>query len=185
MRRRQWWWHIGIQEQQQQERHLVLCNSAAPVFGAHLSGWRWRATPPTTMISTLYSSRSVCFELRSKKSSRTWTLPSDLNKVLVIAAHTYCLFINILLSVLLLSLRNKGRRCFDKKKKIVIFFPPDNAIQNIILGAPWFKSSLRLCAYISCSALREVDTSKLLSEILKDPATGMSLLIFMWWVLWY
>ncbi|XP_019420075.1 PREDICTED: 5-formyltetrahydrofolate cyclo-ligase, mitochondrial-like isoform X2 [Lupinus angustifolius] len=48
----------------------------------------------------------------------------------------------------------------------------DNDIQNIILGAPWFKSSIRLCAYISCSALREVDTSKLLSEILKDPITG-------------
>ncbi|XP_057443038.1 5-formyltetrahydrofolate cyclo-ligase, mitochondrial [Lotus japonicus] len=49
----------------------------------------------------------------------------------------------------------------------------DNAIQDIILGAPWFKSSARLCAYISCSALREVDTSKLLSEILQpSAATG-------------
>ncbi|KAF1870832.1 hypothetical protein Lal_00030142 [Lupinus albus] len=48
----------------------------------------------------------------------------------------------------------------------------DNDIQNIILGAPWFKSSIRLCAYISCSALREVDTSKLLSEILNDPING-------------
>ncbi|MED6226096.1 5-formyltetrahydrofolate cyclo-ligase, mitochondrial [Stylosanthes scabra] len=48
----------------------------------------------------------------------------------------------------------------------------DDAIQNIILGAPWFKSSLRLCAYISCSALREVDTSKLLSQILQHPPTG-------------
>ncbi|CAL0319952.1 unnamed protein product [Lupinus luteus] len=48
----------------------------------------------------------------------------------------------------------------------------DNDIQNIILGAPWFKSSVKLCAYISCSALREVDTSKILSEILKDPITG-------------
>lgn len=50
----------------------------------------------------------------------------------------------------------------------------DNAIQDIILGAPWFKSSARLCAYISCSVLREVDTSKLLSEILQpSAATGM------------
>ncbi|XP_061373484.1 5-formyltetrahydrofolate cyclo-ligase, mitochondrial isoform X1 [Gastrolobium bilobum] len=48
----------------------------------------------------------------------------------------------------------------------------DNAIQNIILGSPWFRSSLRLCAYISCSALREVDTFKLLSEILQNPASG-------------
>ncbi|KAK7304573.1 hypothetical protein VNO77_42454 [Canavalia gladiata] len=48
----------------------------------------------------------------------------------------------------------------------------DNTIQDIVLGAPWFKSSLRLCAYISCSALREVDTLKLLSEILQHSATG-------------
>ncbi|KAJ9677278.1 hypothetical protein PVL29_022337 [Vitis rotundifolia] len=46
----------------------------------------------------------------------------------------------------------------------------DNAIQNIILEAPWFRSSQRLCAYISCSSLREVDTSKVLSEILQNPA---------------
>ncbi|KAJ4712216.1 5-formyltetrahydrofolate cyclo-ligase [Melia azedarach] len=46
----------------------------------------------------------------------------------------------------------------------------DNVIQNIVLEAPWFKSSRRLCVYISCSALREVDTSKLLSEFLQTPA---------------
>lgn len=51
----------------------------------------------------------------------------------------------------------------------------DNAIQDIILGAPWFKSSLRFCAYISCSALREVDTFKLLSHILQPQPNGMSL----------
>ncbi|XP_018832653.2 5-formyltetrahydrofolate cyclo-ligase, mitochondrial-like [Juglans regia] len=45
----------------------------------------------------------------------------------------------------------------------------DNVIQSIILESPWFKSSRRLCAYISCSALREVDTSKLLSETLSNP----------------
>ncbi|XP_022889842.1 5-formyltetrahydrofolate cyclo-ligase, mitochondrial isoform X2 [Olea europaea var. sylvestris] len=44
----------------------------------------------------------------------------------------------------------------------------DDAIQSIILEAPWFKSCKGLCAYISCSALREVDTSKVLSEILKN-----------------
>lgn len=46
----------------------------------------------------------------------------------------------------------------------------DNAIQNIVLESPWFTSSQRLCAYISCKSLREVDTSKLLSEILQNPA---------------
>ncbi|XP_004138292.1 5-formyltetrahydrofolate cyclo-ligase, mitochondrial [Cucumis sativus] len=45
----------------------------------------------------------------------------------------------------------------------------DNVIQSIVLEAPWFKSSQRLCAYVSCSALREVDTSRLLSEILQHP----------------
>ncbi|KAF8407991.1 hypothetical protein HHK36_007131 [Tetracentron sinense] len=48
----------------------------------------------------------------------------------------------------------------------------DNAIQSIILEAPWFNSSKRLCAYISCAALREVDTSRILSEILCNPAEG-------------
>ncbi|KAK9278287.1 hypothetical protein L1049_027852 [Liquidambar formosana] len=45
-----------------------------------------------------------------------------------------------------------------------------NAIQSIVLEAPWFKSCQRLCAYISCSALREVDTTKVVSEILQNPA---------------
>ncbi|XP_077253654.1 5-formyltetrahydrofolate cycloligase [Tasmannia lanceolata] len=45
----------------------------------------------------------------------------------------------------------------------------DVAIQNTVLEASWFQSSTRLCAYISCEALREVDTSKILSEILRDP----------------
>ncbi|KAE8124124.1 hypothetical protein FH972_019034 [Carpinus fangiana] len=46
----------------------------------------------------------------------------------------------------------------------------DNDIQSIVLKSPWFQSSTGLCAYISCNALREVDTSKLLSEILQNPA---------------
>ncbi|XP_015577695.1 5-formyltetrahydrofolate cyclo-ligase, mitochondrial isoform X1 [Ricinus communis] len=45
----------------------------------------------------------------------------------------------------------------------------DNAIQSLVLEAPWFKSSKTFCAYISCSALREVNTSVLLREILKNP----------------
>ncbi|XVE54879.1 hypothetical protein DITRI_Ditri03aG0117800 [Diplodiscus trichospermus] len=52
----------------------------------------------------------------------------------------------------------------------------DDIIQSIVLEAPWFKSSQRLCAYISCSALREVDTSKLLSGILHNPSTDGSML---------
>ncbi|XP_078437356.1 5-formyltetrahydrofolate cycloligase [Wolffia australiana] len=42
----------------------------------------------------------------------------------------------------------------------------DCAIQDIVLNSPWFKSSSRLCAYISCDSLREVDTAKIVSEIL-------------------
>ncbi|CAI0399092.1 unnamed protein product [Linum tenue] len=48
----------------------------------------------------------------------------------------------------------------------------DEAIQNIVMEAPWFKSSRRMCAYISCSALREVDTSKLLAHILQTPSSS-------------
>ncbi|XP_073284317.1 5-formyltetrahydrofolate cyclo-ligase, mitochondrial-like [Primulina huaijiensis] len=43
----------------------------------------------------------------------------------------------------------------------------DDAIQRIVLESPWFKTCKRLCAYLTCAALREVDTSKLLLEILK------------------
>ncbi|KAL5196680.1 hypothetical protein ABZP36_000192 [Zizania latifolia] len=42
----------------------------------------------------------------------------------------------------------------------------DQAIQNAILNSSWFKESKSLCAYISCSQLREVDTSKILAEAL-------------------
>ncbi|XVF54222.1 hypothetical protein PTKIN_Ptkin05aG0163200 [Pterospermum kingtungense] len=52
----------------------------------------------------------------------------------------------------------------------------DDIIQSIVLESPWFKSSKRLCAYISCSGLREVDTSKLLSQILHNPSTEGSIL---------
>ncbi|CAA6662860.1 unnamed protein product [Spirodela intermedia] len=49
----------------------------------------------------------------------------------------------------------------------------DDAIQDIVLNSPWFKSSKRLCAYVSCDSLREVGTSRILSEIL-SPAAGDS-----------
>ncbi|XP_010492045.1 PREDICTED: 5-formyltetrahydrofolate cyclo-ligase, mitochondrial-like [Camelina sativa] len=45
----------------------------------------------------------------------------------------------------------------------------DEAIQKTVLEAPWFKSCRGLCAYISCKSLNEVDTSKILSEILQRP----------------
>nr|GLL18555.1 5-formyltetrahydrofolate cyclo-ligase, mitochondrial [Ipomoea trifida] len=43
----------------------------------------------------------------------------------------------------------------------------DEAIQNAVLKAPWFKDCKGLCAYICCSALREVDTSKILVQVLQ------------------
>ncbi|XP_027187762.1 5-formyltetrahydrofolate cyclo-ligase, mitochondrial isoform X4 [Cicer arietinum] len=64
------------------------------------------------------------------------------------------------------TLRTQVKKCL-KAMDPSLRSQQDNAIQDIILGAPWFKSSLRLCAYISCSALREVDTFKLLSQILQ------------------
>uniref|UniRef100_A0A0A9F007 5-formyltetrahydrofolate cyclo-ligase n=1 Tax=Arundo donax TaxID=35708 RepID=A0A0A9F007_ARUDO len=42
----------------------------------------------------------------------------------------------------------------------------DLAIQTTILNSSWFKASKQLCAYISCAQLREVDTSKILAEVL-------------------
>lgn len=49
------------------------------------------------------------------------------------------------------------------------------AIQNLVLNSPWFKSSKGLCAYISCEALREVDTSKIVAEVLKNSDAGIFL----------
>lgn len=46
----------------------------------------------------------------------------------------------------------------------------DDAIQSIVLVAPWFKSSKSLFAYVSCATLQEVDTSRILSECLCSPA---------------
>lgn len=61
-------------------------------------------------------------------------------------------------------------------KRVSVIFSfgfSDDEIQRLVLDAPWFKSCQRLCAYISCSALREVDTSKVLAEILANPAKGV------------
>ncbi|KAH0454327.1 hypothetical protein IEQ34_016251 [Dendrobium chrysotoxum] len=49
----------------------------------------------------------------------------------------------------------------------------DTEIENFVLNSPWFKSAKRLCAYISCDALREVDTTRILSEILKNKTPGV------------
>lgn len=48
----------------------------------------------------------------------------------------------------------------------------DEAVQDLVLKAPWFKSCSRLCAYISCESLREVNTSKIVSTILDKPESG-------------
>jgi hypothetical protein len=48
---------------------------------------------------------------------------------------------------------------------------PDLAIQSNIMNSSWFKASKRLCAYISCAQLREVDTTKILTEVL-SPNSG-------------
>ncbi|BBG94146.1 5-formyltetrahydrofolate cycloligase [Prunus dulcis] len=49
-------------------------------------------------------------------------------------------------------------------------YGPDAAIQSIVVNNPWFKSSKSVCAYISSPALREVDTTRIVSEILSKPA---------------
>ncbi|XP_042433329.1 5-formyltetrahydrofolate cyclo-ligase, mitochondrial-like [Zingiber officinale] len=43
----------------------------------------------------------------------------------------------------------------------------DSAIQNFVLDSSWFQSSKGLCAYLSCETLREVDTSRIIAEVLK------------------
>ncbi|KAH9297913.1 hypothetical protein KI387_029595 [Taxus chinensis] len=53
----------------------------------------------------------------------------------------------------------------------------DEAVQKLVLEAPWFKSSTSLCAYISCEGLREVDTSKIISSILHKPDSACNMQI--------
>lgn len=67
------------------------------------------------------------------------------------------------------SLRAKVRKTLKNMDPIQKSYE-DNAIQNIVLEAPWFRSSNTICAYISSAALREVDTSRVLSEILCNSA---------------
>ncbi|XP_019170693.1 PREDICTED: 5-formyltetrahydrofolate cyclo-ligase, mitochondrial-like [Ipomoea nil] len=63
------------------------------------------------------------------------------------------------------ALRSKIRREL-KNMSLIQRSEEDNSIQNIVLEAPWFKSSQSLCTYISSAALREVDTSTILAEVL-------------------
>ncbi|KAJ0982755.1 hypothetical protein J5N97_011010 [Dioscorea zingiberensis] len=64
----------------------------------------------------------------------------------------------------------------DVRKALKAFSPTersheDSAIQSLVLDSSWFRSCRSLCAYISCEALREVDTSRILSEILSNVDT--------------
>ncbi|KAI4314248.1 hypothetical protein L6164_027176 [Bauhinia variegata] len=68
------------------------------------------------------------------------------------------------------SLRSRIRREL-KKIDPIQRSQEDEAIQNVVLEAPWFKTSRSICAYISSDALREVDTSKIVSEIISNPST--------------
>lgn len=61
----------------------------------------------------------------------------------------------------------------------------DAAIQSIVLNASWFKSSESICAYISSPDLREVDTSRIVSEILSKPANGVCMIAFMLMLLFF
>ncbi|XVF84845.1 hypothetical protein PTKIN_Ptkin17bG0072200 [Pterospermum kingtungense] len=66
------------------------------------------------------------------------------------------------------SLRSKVRKAL-KSMDPIQRSQEDNAIQNIVLESSWFKSSKSLCAYISSPALREVDTSRIIAEVLSSP----------------
>ncbi|XWS34907.1 hypothetical protein CRYUN_Cryun21dG0077500 [Craigia yunnanensis] len=70
------------------------------------------------------------------------------------------------------SLRSKVRKTL-KNIDPIQRSQEDNAIQNIVLESSWFKASKSLCAYISSPALREADTSRIISEVLSSPAKVM------------
>ncbi|KAH9550052.1 hypothetical protein CY35_10G053000 [Sphagnum magellanicum] len=43
----------------------------------------------------------------------------------------------------------------------------DEAIQKHVLATDWFRNSQRVCAYVSCASLREVETSKIMAYLLQ------------------
>ncbi|KAI9111929.1 hypothetical protein K1719_017619 [Acacia pycnantha] len=67
------------------------------------------------------------------------------------------------------SFRTQMRREL-KKMDPILRSQEDDAIQRVVLEAPWFNNSTSICAYISSNALREVGTSKIVSAILSNPA---------------
>jgi 5-formyltetrahydrofolate cyclo-ligase len=44
----------------------------------------------------------------------------------------------------------------------------DEAIQKHVLAADWFRNSQRVCAYMSCARLQEVETSKIMAYLLQQ-----------------
>ncbi|ONK74887.1 uncharacterized protein A4U43_C03F11140 [Asparagus officinalis] len=76
------------------------------------------------------------------------------------------------------SITDQKRALRSKMRSDLKAFSPaqraqeDMAIQNNVLDSSWFKSASSLCAYVSCEALREVDTSRILSKILKNQDAG-------------
>ncbi|KAE8709339.1 5-formyltetrahydrofolate cyclo-ligase [Hibiscus syriacus] len=67
------------------------------------------------------------------------------------------------------SLRSKVRKAL-KNMDPIQKSQEDNAIQNTVVESSWFKASKNVCAYISSPALLEVDTSRIISEVLSSPA---------------
>ncbi|XP_010934303.2 5-formyltetrahydrofolate cyclo-ligase, mitochondrial [Elaeis guineensis] len=72
------------------------------------------------------------------------------------------------------SVAQQKRALRSEIRKALKALPPtqraqeDTAIQNIVLDSSWFKSTRGLCAYISCESLHEVDTSRIVAEVLRD-----------------
>ncbi|XP_020582670.1 5-formyltetrahydrofolate cyclo-ligase, mitochondrial isoform X2 [Phalaenopsis equestris] len=77
------------------------------------------------------------------------------------------------------SVAEQKRALRSRIRKELRSFPSDQRsledmeIQKFVLDSSWFKSAKSLCAYISCEALREVDTTRILSEILKNKTHGV------------
>jgi len=44
----------------------------------------------------------------------------------------------------------------------------DEEIQKHVLAADWFRNSQRVCAYMSCARLQEVETSKIMAYLLQQ-----------------
>ncbi|KAL2935946.1 5-formyltetrahydrofolate cyclo-ligase mitochondrial [Bienertia sinuspersici] len=124
-----------------------LCTLASPPLSAHSCFLNVRRPPHLSNNLSFLRMSSTISEGSNISSSANDTANTDLDSIFKLKR------------IIRTNVR-KSLKQMDPSQRAL----EDDAIQRLVLDAPWFKCSRRLCAYISCRALREVDTSKKLER---------------------